>query len=167
MSTTSVPSKWDDREKFIYFFILKLKHADFEYYSTRKSAKVFDYLSHLINTRSREQVKSYHQRMMKKYKTIATFLDYYEDESRDQMVDLEKNYLTNKIKKVAKIHREREILRLNHIDSSTSIENMEIDSPVPEDMDDSKAGSATMEEIIEEDMSIGRDVIVIDDFELP
>ena len=83
------------------------------------------------------------------------------------MVNLEQSYLTNRIKKVAKIHREREILRLNHIDSSTSIENMEIDSPVPEDMDDSKAGSATMEEIIEEDMSIGRDVIVIDDFDHP
>ena len=83
------------------------------------------------------------------------------------MVNLEQSYLTNRIKKVAKIHREREILRLNQIDSSTSIENIEIDSPVSEDMDDSKAPSATMEEVIEEDISISREVIVIDDFELP
>ena len=80
MNSTSLTSKWDEREIFLYYFFLKLKYADFQSYSKRKSARVFDYFSHLVSSKSRFQVKSYHHNLMKRFKSIGDYLENYESE---------------------------------------------------------------------------------------
>ena len=148
MSTASNKIRWDDREEYLYFFFLRMKYDDFQTYSMRKSTKVFDYFSHLVGTKNRSQVKSYHQRLMKKHLKIDSYLDFYESNQGNKIFQLEDKYLTNKIRNVAKINQERKNLKFNQLySSSSSIENMQIDSPIPESLSQSKESSITIEEV--------------------
>ena len=89
MNSIQAPLKWTEREEFLYFFFLKLKEADFQSYSTKKFAKVFDYFAHLVMTKDRVKVKSHHQRLMKRHKSIQFYMDYYEVENANKMEILE------------------------------------------------------------------------------
>ena len=58
----------------IYARLLQDHASDFETEASRKKARVFSMLSRHIEGRSVPQVKSHHQKMMKKYKTIANII---------------------------------------------------------------------------------------------
>ena len=72
-------------------------------------------------TKDRVQVKSHHQRLMKKHKSVHNYLDYYEVENLNKLEQLEELYITKKIQSITKMHYERETLINSQKKPSTAV----------------------------------------------
>lgn len=67
---------WDFRENYTYITYLKNFKTIFASPEARKRVKVFSHLSKLIKTRNPFQIKSHHQKMMLRHKTLDAIIEF-------------------------------------------------------------------------------------------
>lgn len=69
---------WCLKEDLYYYFYLKVKGDLYRTSSSRRRNQVFSTFSNILKTRKGSQVKSHHQKLMNKHKSIDKFLKYFQ-----------------------------------------------------------------------------------------
>ena len=65
---------------------------------------MFDYFSHMIRTKDRDQVKSHHHNILKYHLSLDMYLEYFTEAYSHRMKWFEDNYMTDRIRAIEKCH---------------------------------------------------------------
>lgn len=71
-------NNWSPEEIYQYGSYLKVFHRFFEYHETTKYLKIFRRMARLIVSRTSRQIKSHHQKVMKRYGSIERAIESIE-----------------------------------------------------------------------------------------
>lgn len=69
---------WTIQEDLYYFFYVSIRRNYYTTSNLRRKNQVFATFSNILKTRTATQVKSHHQKLLKKHKKIDKFLKYFE-----------------------------------------------------------------------------------------
>ena len=72
----SIKKYWTEEENLLYIAFFKRYPHFAESYAQRKANKIFIQMSKLITTRVPSQIKSHHQKLLMKYKTLDSVISH-------------------------------------------------------------------------------------------
>ena len=76
-TSTTLTRNWNFQENSLYIEFLKENKRSFEDESTRRSSKIFLEMSLSLRTKSPEQCRTHHQKIMTKYGTLDMIIAYF------------------------------------------------------------------------------------------